>query len=144
MWLAPKAGMIRVSLAAAALVAALGTGCSGGEGGAASPTAPTPTPSTTGSTSAPPTTQSCKPAAPGNFRVTVTDSTRVFTWNSVSNVQDYFIQIARTGTDGFLIDTNTSQTTYTWAGAAPGNYWARVYARNSCGSGPNTEQLFFH
>jgi hypothetical protein len=133
-----------VAVRAALLAAFLGAGCSGGEGGAASPTAPTAAPATTGSTGGAPTTQSCLPAAPGNLRVTVNDSVRVFTWNGVSNVQDYFIQIARTGNDDFLINTNTSQTTYTWTGAAPANYWARVYARNSCGSGPNSEQLFFN
>ena len=135
--------MTRFTCAAAALVAALGVGCSGGEGGAATPTSPTPTASTPSTGGSSPTTQSCLPAAPGNFRVTISDSTRVFTWNSVSNVQDYFIQIARVGNDDFLVNTNTSQTTYTWAGFAPGNYWARVYARNSCGSGANSETLSF-
>jgi hypothetical protein len=137
--------MIRVSCAAAALVAALSTGCSGGEGAAATPTAPTSTPSTPSTGGGSPTTQSCLPAAPGNFRVTMNDSVRTFTWSSVSNAQDYFIQIARTGSsDGFLVDTNTSQTTFTWTGQSPGNYWARVYARNSCGSGPNSESVSFN
>jgi hypothetical protein len=136
--------MTRFSCAAAALVAALGVGCSGSEGGAATPTSPTTTTSTPSTGGGSPTSQSCLPAAPGNFRVTVSDSTRVFTWNAVSNVQDYFIQIARVGNDDFLVNTNTTQTTYTWAGFAAGNYWARVYARNACGSGPNSEQLSFN
>ena len=125
--------MMRVLCSAAALVALLGAGCSGGEGGAGTPTSPTPT------------TQGCKPAAPGNLRVAITDNVRVFTWSSVSNVQDYFIQIGNAGSDSpDHVNTNTSQTTYTWTGAAPGNYWARVYARNSAGSGPNSEQISFH
>jgi hypothetical protein len=136
--------MIRFFGAAAALVAAIGIGCSGSEGGAAAPTAPTATPSSTSSGSNPPTTQSCLPAAPGGFHVSVNSSTRVFTWNSVSSAQDYFIQIARSGSEDYLVNTNTSQTTYTWTGNAPGSYWARVYARNSCGSGPNSEQVFFN
>jgi hypothetical protein len=136
--------MMRVSCAAAALVAVLGAGCSGGEGGASTPTSPTTTPSTPSTGGSTP-TQGGKPAAPANLRVTVNDSTRVFTWNSVSNVQDYFIQIGSSGSDNpDLVNTNTSQTTYTWTGAAPGNYWARVYARNSSGSGPNSEQITFH
>ena len=138
--------MMRVSCAAAALVAVLGAGC-GGEGGAATPTSPT-TPSTTPSTGGgSPSPQGCKPAAPGNLRVSITNSTHVFTWNAVGNVQDYFIQIGNANTasgNPDLIDTNTTQTTYTWTGAAPGNYWARVYARNSCGSGPNSEQISFN
>jgi len=137
--------MMRLSCAAVVLAAVLAAGCSSGEGGAAAPTAPTPAPSTSGSTGGTPTQQSCLPAAPSNFKVTTTDSTRVFTWNAVPNVQDYFIQIARVGSnDGYLVDTNTTQTTYRWSGNSQGNYWARVYARNSCGSGANSEQLFFN
>jgi len=136
--------MTRFLCAAAALVAALSVGCSGGEGGAATPTGPTTTQATSTGGGGSPTNQSCMPAAPGNLRVSTTDSRRVFTWDTVSNAQDYFIQIAQSGIDDFIINTNTSQTTYTWAGAAPGNYWARVYARNSCGSGPNSNQLSFN
>jgi len=137
--------MTRYACAAALLAAAIGAGCSGGEGGAATPTAPTTTTPTTSSPNPPP-TQSCLPAAPGNLKVTGSNtSTRVFTWNAVANAQDYFIQIARvSSSDPYLVDTNTSQTTYTWKGDSTGNYWARVYARNSCGSGPNSEQLFFN
>jgi hypothetical protein len=136
--------MTRFSCAAAALVAALGIACSGSEG--AAPTAPSAAPSTSSSGgSAPPTTSSCLPAAPGGLRVTVDNTVRTFTWNSVSNAQDYFIQIAKTGSsDPFLVDTNTSQTNYTWSGQSGGNYWARVYARNSCGSGPNSESISFN
>ena len=136
--------MTRFSCAAVALVAALTAGCSGSEGGTTTPTAPTTTPSTTATGGGSPTTQSCLPAAPGNLRVSVTDSMRVFTWDSVGNAQDYFIQIARTGNDDYIINTNPSQTTYTWTGAAPASYWARVYARNSCGSGPNSNQISFN
>ena len=137
--------MMRLSCAAAALAAVLAAGCSASEGGATTPTAPTPAPSSSGSTGGSPTPQSCLPAAPSNLKVTTTDNVRVFTWNAVPNVQDYFIQIARVGSnDGFLVDTNTTQTTYTWAGNQPASYWARVYARNSCGSGANSEQVFFN
>lgn len=87
---------------------------------------------------------SCVPAAPGNLRVTVTDSMRVFNWNTVSNVQDYFIQIGSASGESNLVNTNTTQTTYTWTGAGPGTYYARVYARNSCGSGPNSSEISFN
>jgi hypothetical protein len=76
--------------------------------------------------------------------MTTTGSTRVFAWDAVGNVQDYFIQIGTTSGASDLVNTNTSQTTYTWTGAGPGNYWARVYARNSCGSGPNSNQIVFN
>jgi hypothetical protein len=134
--------MNRILGSAAVLVAAFGIGCSSGEGAASAPTAPSTTPST--STGPSPTMPSCVPGAPGNLRVTVTDSTRVFTWNSVSNVQDYFIQIGSSSGASNLVNTNTTQTTYTWTGANPGTYYARVYARNSCGSGPNSTEISFY
>ena len=136
-----RVGMNRILGSAAVLVAALGIGCSSSEGGA-TPTAPSTTPSTSSGTS--PTMPSCVPAAPGNLRVTVTDSMRVFTWNAVSNVQDYFIQIGSSSGASNLINTNTTQTTYTWTGAAPSTYYARVYARNNCGSGPNSTEISFN
>jgi hypothetical protein len=132
--------MTRTACAAALLVVALGTGCSSGEGGGAS----TPTSPTTSTPGGSPTNQSCTPAAPANLRVAVNGSQRTFTWDSVSNVQDYFIQIGQVGSNNFLVDTNTTQTTYNWTGAESGSYWARVYARNACGSGPNSTQITFN
>jgi hypothetical protein len=136
--------MTRFSCAAVLLGAMVAAACSGGQS-ATAPSAPTTTTPSTSSGGSPPTAQSCLPAAPGNLKVTVSNSsTRVFTWSGVSNAQDYFIQVALVSHDDYIVNTNTSQTTYTWAGDAPGNYWARVYARNSCGSGPNSEQIFFN
>ena len=123
-------------------MAVLGAGCSGGDGGAAAPTAPTTTTAAAGPQS--PTNTACTPAAPGNLAVSVNGSTRVFTWNAVSNAQDYFIQIGSGSGGADLINTNTSQTTYTWTGGSPSTYYARVYARNSCGSGPNSTEISFH
>jgi hypothetical protein len=132
-----------ISLAAAVLAAVVAAGCSGGEGGSSTPTSPTtPTTGTTGPQS--PTNPSCIPTAPTNLQVATNGSTRVFTWNAVSGVQDYFIQIGSGSGGKDLIDTNTSQTTYTWTGAGPGTYYARVYGRNSCGSGPNSAELVVH
>jgi hypothetical protein len=139
--------MKRSGMAAAVLLAALATACSGGESGG-TPTAPSSSGGSSGSGGTSGggsgTTTSCLPAAPGNLRVSVNGSTRVFTWDAVANVQDYFIQIGSASGGSDLINTNTSQTTYTWTGAGPGSYWARVYGRNSCGSGPNSTQLSFN
>jgi len=134
--------LIRLLCLSAALTAALGAGCSSSEDGAATPTAPSA--STTGAGPQSPTNASCTPSAPGNLAVSVNGSTRVFTWNSVSNTQDYFIQIGSGSGQSNLINTNTTQTTYTWTGAGPGTYYARVYARNSCGSGPNSNEISFN
>ena len=135
--------MMRSGFAVALLVATLGVACSGSESGSGSPTAPTSSSggSTGGGSS--PTNQSCVPTAPGNFQVAVNGSTRVFTWNAVTGVQDYFIQIGSSSGSSNLINTNTTQTTYNWTGAGPGTYYARVYGRNSCGSGPNSPEISF-
>lgn len=131
------------ALAAAACAAMLASGCSGEGGGSATPTGPTtPTTGTTGPQS--PTNSSCIPAAPGNLQVATTGSTRVFTWSAVNGVQDYFIQIGSASGGKDLVDTNTTQTTYSWTGASAGTYYARVYGRNSCGSGPNSTELIVH
>jgi len=134
--------MMRSGLALTLLVAALGSACSGSDGGTATPTSPT-TPTTSAGPQTP-TNTSCLPAAPSNFRVTVTGSTRVFNWNAVSGAQDYFIQIGNSSGAKDLIDTNTTQTTYAWTGGNASTYYARVYARNSCGSGPNSTELTFN
>ena len=135
--------MMRSGFALALLVAALGNACSGSDGGTTTPTSPTtPTPTAPGPQT--PTNPSCLPAAPGNLRVTVTGSTRVFNWNAVSGAQDYFIQIGNSSGAKDLIDTNTTQTTYAWTGGNASTYYARVYARNSCGSGPNSTELTFN
>jgi hypothetical protein len=135
--------IVRLLFLSAVLTAALGAGCSGGDGGASTPTSPT-APTTSGAGPQSPTNSSCTPAAPGNLVVSVNGSMRVFTWNSVTGVQDYFIQIGSASGASDLINTNTTQTTYTWTGASPSTYYARVYGRNSCGSGPNSTEISFH
>jgi hypothetical protein len=137
--------MMRSGLVVAVLAASLGMACSGSEGD--SPTAPSSTSSggsTSGAGPQTPTQQSCVPSAPNNLRVNVNGSSRVFTWDAVNGAQDYFIQIGSGSGGSDLVNTNTSQTTYSWTGAGPGTYYARVYARNSCGSGPNSTQISFN
>ena len=136
--------MMRAGLPMVVLVALLGAACSGSEG-TGSPTAPTPSGGgSTGGGATSPTNPSCVPGAPANLQVAVNGSMRVFTWNAVSGVQDYFIQVGNESGGSSLINTNTTQTTYTWTGAGPGTYYARVYARNSCGSGPNSTEIVFN
>ena len=133
--------MMRSGFGLALLVAVLGGACSGSEGGS-TPTSPTTPPGGSGSQS--PTNPSCVPAAPGDLRVTVTDGTRAFTWNAVSGAQDYFIQVGSASGQSNLLNTNTTQTTYSWTGGGAGPFYARVYARNSCGSGANSTEISFN
>ena len=73
-------------------------------------------------------------------------STRVFTWNASSGAADYFIGIGSSSGSANLIYTNTTQTTYSWTGTGVTSafYYARVYARNSCGSSNWSTELAFH
>jgi hypothetical protein len=68
----------------------------------------------------------------------------VFTWNASAGAADYFIQIGEASGSSNLIYTNTSQTTYSWTGASPGTYYARVHARNSCGSSAPSNEIVVH
>jgi hypothetical protein len=121
------------------VVAALATAGCGGSDGSPAPTSPTPAPATPNPP--PGSNPSCIPGTPTGLQAATTGSTRVFTWNAVSTAADYFIQIGTDTGRSDLVNTNTSQTTYTWTGASPGRYYARVYARNSCGSGANSVEI---
>ena len=140
--------MTRTGLATAATVAMLAIGCSGGDTG--TPTSPSiNTGSTSGSGSAGGAggtggTTSCRPAAPTNLRVSVNGSMRVFTWDPVANILDYTIQVGSQSGGSDQINTNTTQPTFNWNGQGPGTYYARVSARNSCGSGANSAEIVFN
>lgn len=119
--------------------------CGSNDGAEQTPTAPTPT--TPPATTEPPPSTSCAPPVPANLAVVQTGgSTRVFTWNASSGAADYFIGIGSSSGSANLIYTNTTQTTYSWTGTGVTSafYYARVYARNSCGSSNWSTELVFH
>ena len=136
--------MNRAGLSTIMLVAALATACAGGDSASTSPTSPSsPTPPASAPPTPPP-VNSCAPSVPTNLTVSLTASTtRVFNWNESANAVDYFIQIGTASGSSDLIYTNTSKTTYTWAGASQGTYYARVHARNSCGSSSPSNEIVF-
>jgi hypothetical protein len=119
--------------------------CGSNESASPSPTSPTP-PTPPATTPTPPTT-SCAPAAPTNLTyVQSGSSTRVFTWNASASAADYFIGIGSSTGNADLVYTNTTQTTYSWTGTSITSafYYARVYARNSCGSSAWSTEISFH
>lgn len=136
--------MHRMRTTLAILATVFSVACSGGDSPVA-PTAPTATTTTT-TTSTPPAAQatSCLPGAPGNLQVVVVNNNRTFSWNGVANAVDYFVLIGTEPGRSDLLNTNTSQTTYQWNGTSRGSYFARVYARNSCGSGANSNEIAFN
>jgi hypothetical protein len=125
------------------LAAAFTFACSGDDV-PASPTAPTPPPVASPPPTSPPPSTSCAPGTPSNLKVSVFTTQRTFTWNASTNAVDYFIQIGTASGTSDLIYTNTTQTTYSWNGYSPGTYYARVHARNSCGSSNPSNEIVFN
>jgi hypothetical protein len=128
------------------LAAMLAVACGSKDSGSPSPTSPTPSTPTPSTPS--PTNPSCKPGVPTNLTVSYPGpgNTRVFNWNASANAVDYFIGVGtESGGTDLIPYTNTTQTTYTWTGQSMGNlfYYARVYARNSCGSSANSNEISF-
>jgi hypothetical protein len=107
-----------------------------------SPTAATTTTTPPNPSSPPP--ASCLPGTPSNLQVVVVSGNRTFTWNAVANATSYFILIGTESGRSDVLETNTTQTTYQWNGASRGTYFARVYARNTCGSSPNSNEVAFN
>ena len=133
--------MNRSGLSCVVLVALLVTACAGGDDAGTVPTSPSsPTPPAS-APPAPPPSSSCAPSAPTGLTVSPSGSTRLFTWNASPTAVDYFIQIVDTPSSSNLIYENTSHTTYSWTGQGPGTYYARVHARNSCGSSSPSNQI---
>jgi hypothetical protein len=133
-----------LAILATVLATVVSVGCGGD-----SPVAPTSPTAATSTTSTPPNPSSppsvaCLPGAPGNLQVVVVSGNRTFTWNAVANATSYFILIGTESGRSDVLDTNTTQPTYQWNGASRGTYFARVYAKNSCGSSANSNEVAFN
>jgi hypothetical protein len=134
----------RTGLPFIVLVAMLAAGCAGSDDVGSIPTGPSsPTPPASAPPTPPP-SSSCVPSAPTGLTVSMSGSSRVFTWNASANAADYEIQIGGTSGASNLVYTNTTQTTYSWTGAGPGTYYTRVNARNSCGSSAPSNEVVFN
>jgi hypothetical protein len=123
--------MARVSLWIAVLAAAVAAACSGGDGGA-TPTSPS---ASTSSGATPPQANCTMPSAPANLHVDSLQGTTVsLAWSAVSGATEYIVLIGSTSGSSNELSTNTSQTNYSYGGAKPGVHYARVQAKNACGS----------
>jgi len=133
----------RTGLSIIVLVAALTAACGANDGGG-SPTAPTAPPSSTPTPSPSPTNPSCAPGSATNLRVSIVGSTRTLTWTAGANAVDYTLTIGTVSGAADLINTNTTQTTYTWSGQGAGTYYSRVHSRNACGQGAPSNEIVFN
>ena len=133
--------MTRVTLCVAALAAMVAAGCSGSEGGA-TPTAPSA--STNSGGTAPPQASCTVPSAPANLRVdSVQGSTVSFSWSAVGGATQYLVLVGSTSGNSDELFTNTSQTSYTTGGIKVGHHYARVQAKNACGTSGSSNQVDF-
>jgi hypothetical protein len=133
--------MTRASVWLVALTAAVAVGCSGSEG--ASPTSPGGSTSTGSSPQSP--QSSCTiPPAPTGLRVTSIAGTTVsLAWSASSGATEYLVLVGSTSGNSEELSTNTTQTAYSYGGAKVGVHYARVQAKNSCGTSGSSNQVDF-
>ena len=133
--------MTRVTLCVAALAAMVAAGCSGSEGGA-TPTSPSASTSSGGT--APPQASCTMPAAPANLHVdSLQGSTVSLSWSAVSGATEYLVLVGSTSGSSDELFTNTSQAAYTTGGVKVGHHYARVQAKNACGTSGSSNQVDF-
>jgi hypothetical protein len=133
--------MTRVTLYVAALAATVAAGCSGSEGGA-TPTSPSASTSSGGT--APPQASCTMPAAPANLHVdSLQGSTVSLSWSAVSGATEYLVLVGSTSGSSDELFTNTSQAAYTTGGVKVGHHYARVQAKNACGTSGSSNQVDF-
>ena len=133
--------MTRVTLCVAALAAMVAAGCSGSEGGD-TPTAPSTSTSSGGTT--PPQASCTMPAAPANLHVdSLQGSTVSLSWSAVSGATEYLVLFGSTSGSSDELFTNTSQAAYTTGGIKVGHHYARVQAKNACGTSASSNQVDF-
>jgi hypothetical protein len=84
------------------------------------------------------------PAAPANLHVDSVQGTTVsFSWSAVSGATQYLVLVGSTSGNSDELFTNTSQTTYATGGMKVGHHYARVQAKNACGTSGSSNQVDF-
>jgi chitodextrinase len=82
------------------------------------------------------------PSAPASLRVDAVVGTTVsLSWSAVSGATEYLVLVGSTSGNSNELFTNTSQTTYTYGGVKPGVHYARVQAKNACGTSGSSNQV---
>ena len=133
--------MKRAGLFIIAIAAVVTIGCGGSENeGSSSPTGPSSSPSSNN-----PPSSSCTtaPGAPTNLRVAAQNGSQItLQWSAVNGATQYEIMVGRTPSSSDLLFTNASQNQYSWT-AATGTQYARVSAKNACGSSASSNEVGF-
>jgi hypothetical protein len=83
------------------------------------------------------------PGVASNLSARVSGSTVDFSWSAVIGANDYLLEIG-TSSGSANVDTKTvSGTSFSWPSVPNNTYYARVKARNGCGTGNASNQVTF-
>ena len=132
--------MHRTTFGALALVLAILVDACGGASGPSAATSPT-APSSVVQTVQ---TGTCSPPnAPANLVVTAIDTRVTLTWSAVSGITEYIVLIGSAASNSNELFTNTTNTTYQWNSAGLGQHYARIQAKNTCGTSGSSNEVAF-
>jgi hypothetical protein len=81
------------------------------------------------------------PAAPSLGSPFVSGSTVSLSWSPVSGATRYIVQAGSSSGATNLLNTSTTNTSYSWERAPTGAHFIRVRAVNNCGNGPASNQV---
>ena len=82
------------------------------------------------------------PAAPAHLHVDYEQGTTVsLSWSAVSGATEYLVLVGSTSGNSDELFTNTSQTVYTYGGVKTGHHFARVQAKNACGTSGSSNSV---
>ena len=129
-----------LALVLAILVDACGGASGSGPSAATSPTAPSSVVQTVQTVQ----TGTCSPPnAPANLVVTAIDTRVTLTWSAVSGITEYIVLIGSAASNSNELFTNTTNTTYQWNSAGLGQHYARIQAKNTCGTSGSSNEVAF-
>jgi len=132
--------MHRTTFGALALVSAILVGACGGASGPSAATSPTAPSSVVQTVQA----GTCSPPnAPANLVVTAIDTRVTLTWSAVSGITEYIVLIGSAASNSNELFTNTTNTTYQWNSAGLGQHYARIQAKNTCGTSGSSNEVAF-
>lgn len=133
--------MKRVGMFFVALAAAMTVACGSSDNGGGSPTSPSSSGSSGGSSQ--PQGSCSMPSAPGNLAVqSIVGTSVTLSWSGVSGATEYLILVGTSPSSSNEVSTNTTQTNYTWT-VSPGTHYARVQAKNACGTSGSSNEVSF-
>ena len=73
----------------------------------------------------------------------MSDTRVTLTWSASSGAAEYIVLIGTTPSSSNELSTNTTNTTYQWNGAPVGQHYARIQAKNSCGTSGSSNEVAF-